>query len=81
MRAALIVPLAALIFLAGYITASYAVLNRVSTAASRLVLDISDILFRVQTLKTRQLTASRTWCSLRWASRVSFSCSSCRWNA
>jgi hypothetical protein len=52
MRAALIVPLAALIFLAGYITASYAVLNRVSTAVSRLVLDISDILFRVQPLET-----------------------------
>jgi hypothetical protein len=53
MRAALILPLAALIFLAGYITASYAVLNRVSTAASRLILDISDILFRVHTLHTR----------------------------
>jgi hypothetical protein len=53
MRAALILPLAALIFLAGYITASYAVLNRVSTAASRLVLDISDILFRVETLNSK----------------------------
>jgi len=47
MRAALILPLAALIFLAGYITASYSIVNRVFNAASLLILDLVHILFRV----------------------------------
>jgi len=47
MRAALILPLAALIFLAGYITASYSVVNRVFNFASLLILDLGHILFRV----------------------------------
>jgi hypothetical protein len=51
MRAALILPLAALIFLAGYITASYSIVNRVFNSATLLVL--ADVLFRVPTLQRK----------------------------
>jgi hypothetical protein len=53
MRAALILPLAALIFLAGYITASYSIVNRVFNSATLLVLDLADVLFRVPTLQRK----------------------------
>ena len=55
MRAALILPLAALIFLAGYITASYSIVNRVFNSASLLIQDLAHILFRVPPLPPNEL--------------------------
>lgn len=47
MRAVLILPLAGLIFLAGYITARYSIVNRVIDSASLLIVELCNILFRV----------------------------------
>ena len=47
MRAVLILPLAGLIFVAGYITARYSIVNRVIDSASLLLVELCNILFRV----------------------------------
>ena len=47
MRAVLILPLAGLIFLAGYITARYSIVNRVIDSASLFIVELCNILFRV----------------------------------
>jgi len=47
MRAVLILPLAGLIFLAGYITARYSIVNRVIDSASLFVVELCNIVFRV----------------------------------
>lgn len=50
MRAVLILPLAGLIFVAGYITARYSIVNRVIDSASLLIVELCNILFRVPPL-------------------------------
>ena len=47
MRAVLILPLAGLIFLAGYITARYSIVDRVVDSASLFIVELCNILFRV----------------------------------
>jgi hypothetical protein len=47
MRAVLILPPAGLIFLAGYITARYSIVNRVIDYAEFLLLELWQILFHV----------------------------------
>jgi uncharacterized membrane protein YcaP (DUF421 family) len=47
MRAVFIIPFAGLIFLAGYITARYSIVNRVIDSASLLIVELGNILFRV----------------------------------
>jgi hypothetical protein len=47
MRAALIFPFAGIIFLAGYITARYSIVNRVIDSASLLIVELCNVLFRV----------------------------------
>jgi len=47
MRAVLILPFAGLIFLAGYITARYSIVNRVIDSASLFVVELCNVLFRV----------------------------------
>jgi hypothetical protein len=56
MRAVLILPLAGLIFLAGYITARYSIVNRVIDSASLFIVELCNILFRV----LRPLTSANT---------------------
>jgi hypothetical protein len=47
MRAVLIFPFAGLIFLAGYITARYSIVNRVIDSASLLIFELGNVLFHV----------------------------------
>ena len=48
MRAVLILPLSGLVFLAGYITARYSIVNRIIDSASQLLVDLTAVLFRVR---------------------------------
>jgi hypothetical protein len=61
MRAALILPFAGLIFLAGYITARYSIVNRVIDSASLLIVELCNILFRVRTTSASLANSSLTW--------------------
>lgn len=62
MRAVLILPLAGLIFLAGYITARYSIVNRVIDSASLFIVELCNILFHVNHHGSCPLTvSSRTW--------------------
>jgi hypothetical protein len=47
MRAVLILPFAGSIFLAGYITARYSIVNRVIDSASLFIVELCNILFHV----------------------------------
>ena len=66
MRAILILPLAGLIFLAGYITARYSIVNRVIDSASLFVLELCNILFHVNAPSTS-------------ANRLVLYCTRCTW--
>jgi hypothetical protein len=70
MRAALILPFAGLIFLAGYITARYSIVNRVIDSASLLIVELCNILFRVRPLHRLLMTVLLGCCCSRSLLRV-----------
>jgi hypothetical protein len=47
MRAVLILPFAGFVFLAGYITARYSIVNRIIDSGSLLIVELGNVLFRV----------------------------------
>ena len=65
MRAVLILPFAGLIFLAGYITARYSIVNRVIDSASLLIVELGNILFRVPNPPLRAKLVALGACGLR----------------